>query len=69
MVKYLYLRSDYMRFIDLITKKRNGEILSSEEIDFFIKGYTNNSIPDYQMSALLMAIYFYVIMTYNGPFQ
>jgi len=47
-----------MRFIDVITKKRNGKVLSSEEIDFFIKSYTQGEIPDYQVSALLMAIYF-----------
>ena len=42
----------------LYLKKRNGEELSKEEIDFFIQGYTKNTIPDYQASALLMAIYF-----------
>lgn len=47
-----------MRMYDIIIKKRNGEILSKEEIEFFIKGYTNGSIPDYQAAALLMAIYF-----------
>ena len=43
---------------DIIIKKRNGEALTDEEIAFFIKGYTDGSIPDYQASALLMAIYF-----------
>jgi pyrimidine-nucleoside phosphorylase len=43
---------------DLIMKKRNGEELSSEEINFIISGYTKGEIPDYQVSALLMAIYF-----------
>ncbi|HMP89747.1 MAG TPA: thymidine phosphorylase [Kiritimatiellia bacterium] len=42
----------------LIEKKRDGKALSEEEIRFFIKGYTDGSIPDYQMSALAMAIYF-----------
>jgi pyrimidine-nucleoside phosphorylase len=44
--------------VDLIEKKRNGLSLSEEEIAFFIKGYTNKEIPDYQVSAMLMAIYF-----------
>ena len=43
---------------DLIMKKRNGEILSKEEIEFMVKGFTEGSIPDYQMSAMMMAIYF-----------
>lgn len=47
-----------MRMIDLIKKKRDGEELTTAEIDFIIKGYTAGTIPDYQMSALLMAIYF-----------
>ncbi|HHX50699.1 MAG TPA: pyrimidine-nucleoside phosphorylase, partial [Clostridia bacterium] len=47
-----------MRTADLIQKKRNGLILSREEIDFLIKEYTTGRIPDYQMSALTMAIYF-----------
>lgn len=47
-----------MRMLDLIEKKRNKEKLSKEEIDFIIKSYTAGEIPDYQMSALLMAIYF-----------
>lgn len=47
-----------MRTVDLITKKRNGQELTKEEISFLIDGYTNGIIPDYQMSALLMAIYF-----------
>ena len=42
---------------ELIKKKRNKEVLSVEEIEFFINGYTTGKIPDYQMSALLMAIY------------
>ena len=47
-----------MRMYDIIIKKRNGSELSSEEINFFINGTTNGIIPDYQISALLMAIYF-----------
>jgi len=47
-----------MRMIDIIEKKRDGHPLTKEEIEFFITGYTNNTIPDYQMSALLMAIFF-----------
>ena len=47
-----------MRMYDIIEKKRNGEKLSPEEIEFFISGYVEGKIPDYQISALLMAIYF-----------
>ncbi|MGD6898773.1 pyrimidine-nucleoside phosphorylase [Bacillus infantis] len=47
-----------MRMVDLIEKKRDGKELSSEEIQFIIKGYTDGSIPDYQISALTMAIFF-----------
>ena len=47
-----------MRMVDLIEKKRDGFALSKEEIDFIIKGYTDGSIPDYQMSAFAMAVYF-----------
>ena len=47
-----------MRMYDLIKNKRDGKILSKEEIDFFIKGYVAGEIPDYQVSALLMAIYY-----------
>ena len=47
-----------MRMYDIIEKKRNGEKLSTEEIEFFISGYVEGKIPDYQISALLMAIYF-----------
>ena len=47
-----------MRMYDLIVKKRSGQTLSKEEISFMIKGYTEGSIPDYQMSAMMMAIYF-----------
>jgi len=47
-----------MHFLDLILKKRNGGTLSSEEIHFFVESYVNGQIPDYQVSALLMAIWF-----------
>jgi pyrimidine-nucleoside phosphorylase len=47
-----------MRMVDLIEKKRNGDRLSKEEIDYIITNYTNGSIPDYQVSALLMAIFY-----------
>ena len=46
-----------MRMIDLIEKKRDGQPLSNSEIRFFINGFTAGDIPDYQASALLMAIY------------
>ncbi|MGG3521550.1 pyrimidine-nucleoside phosphorylase [Bacillus pseudomycoides] len=47
-----------MRMVDIIAKKRDGKELTTEEIQFFIKGYTDGSIPDYQVSALAMAIFF-----------
>ncbi len=47
-----------MRMYDIIMKKRNGGELSREEIDFFVNGFTKGEIPDYQVSALMMAIYF-----------
>ncbi len=47
-----------MRMIDIINKKKNGEVLFDEEIAFWIKGVTDKTIPDYQTSALLMAICF-----------
>ena len=47
-----------MNMYDLILKKRNGGILSKEEITYIVMGYTEGSIPDYQMSAFLMAVYF-----------
>lgn len=47
-----------MRMIDIIEKKRDGKSLSKEEIEFFIKGYTEGDIPDYQASSLAMAIFF-----------
>ena len=47
-----------MRMYDLIMKKRNGKALSKEEINYMVSGYTKGEIPDYQMSAMMMAIYF-----------
>ncbi|WP_055071057.1 pyrimidine-nucleoside phosphorylase [Clostridium massiliamazoniense] len=47
-----------MRMYDLILKKRHGEELSTEEINYFIENYSNGNIPDYQVSALLMALFF-----------
>ena len=44
--------------VEIIKKKRAGEVLSESEISQFISAYTNGQVPDYQMSALLMAIYF-----------
>lgn len=46
-----------MRMVDVIDTKRNGGELTTEQIEFFINGYTKGDIPDYQVSALLMAIY------------
>ena len=47
-----------MRTVDLIEKKRNGGVLTDEEIRFLIGGYTDGSIPDYQMAAWAMAVWF-----------
>ena len=47
-----------MRMYDLIMKKRNGSTLNDEEINFMVRGYTKGEIPDYQMSAMTMAIFF-----------
>ncbi|MBO8176673.1 MAG: pyrimidine-nucleoside phosphorylase [Bacillus sp. (in: Bacteria)] len=47
-----------MRMVDLIEKKRDGHELTTEEIQFIIKGYTEGTIPDYQMSAFTMAVFF-----------
>jgi len=47
-----------MRMYDVILKKRRGEELSKEEIEFFVQGFTTGKIPDYQASALLMSIFF-----------
>lgn len=47
-----------MRMYEVIRKKRDGGVLSAAEIDFFVRGYTRGEIPDYQASALCMAIWF-----------
>ena len=47
-----------MRMYDLIMKKRNGHSLSKDEIQFMISHYTDGDIPDYQMSAMMMAVFF-----------
>ena len=47
-----------MRAVDLIQRKQDGGELSREEIDFFIGGYARGEIPDYQASALTMAVFF-----------
>jgi pyrimidine-nucleoside phosphorylase len=46
-----------MRTVDIIAKKRDGHELGRDEIDFIVRGYTNGEVADYQMAALLMAIY------------
>lgn len=47
-----------MRMVDVIAKKRDGKELTKEEIEFFIKGYTDGEIPEYQASSFAMATYF-----------
>jgi len=47
-----------MRTVDLIQRKRDGEELAPDEIEFLVNGYTSGEIPDYQMSAFLMAVFF-----------
>ncbi len=47
-----------MRIVDLIQRKRNGEELSTEEIRHLVEGYTRDEVPEYQIAALLMAVYF-----------
>ncbi len=47
-----------MRAVDLIMKKRDGQVLDREEINFLITGYVNGKIPDYQISSLAMAVFF-----------
>lgn len=47
-----------MRMVDVIDQKRNGDVLSDEQLQFFVDGVVDGSLPDYQISALLMAIYF-----------
>lgn len=47
-----------MNIIEIIEKKKQGQVLAKEEIEYFINGYVEGAIPDYQISALLMAVYF-----------
>lgn len=47
-----------MNIIDIIKSKQEGNVLTEEEIEYVVEGYTNDCIPDYQMSAFLMAVYF-----------
>lgn len=47
-----------MRVVDLINKKKHGGVLNNDELNFIVQGYTRGEIPDYQMSAFLMAVYF-----------
>ena len=47
-----------MRMYDLIKKKRDGGALTEDEIAYMIQGYTDGRIPDYQMSAMMMAMYY-----------
>ena len=47
-----------MNTVDIIIKKRDGRELSEDEIRYIVDGYTSGAIPDYQMSAFLMAVYF-----------
>ena len=47
-----------MRAVDLIQKKRDGQELTSSEIEWLVEGYVSGTVPDYQMSALAMAVYF-----------
>lgn len=47
-----------MRMVDLIEKKRDGHVLTDDEIQFIVTGYTKGEIPDYQMSAFLMAVFY-----------
>jgi pyrimidine-nucleoside phosphorylase len=58
----MYFKSEevtkQMRIVDIIQKKKQGEELTKEEIDFIVQGYTKGTIPDYQMSAFLMSVYF-----------
>ena len=47
-----------MRAVDLIQKKRDGQELTSSEIEWLVEGYVLGTVPDYQMSAFAMAVYF-----------
>lgn len=54
-----------MRMYDVIMKKRNGEVLTDEEIKFFVDGYTKGEIPDYQAAAFMMTVYFQGMNSYE----
>ena len=55
---YYILRScERMRAVDLIQKKRDGQELTSSEIEWLVEGYVSGTVPDYQMSAFAMAVY------------
>ena len=47
-----------MNAVDIIVKKRDGGVLTKEEIEYMVMGYTEGSIPDYQMAAFLMSVLF-----------
>ena len=47
-----------MRAVDLIQKKRDGQELTTSEIEWLVEGYVSGTVPDYQMSAFAMAVYF-----------
>jgi pyrimidine-nucleoside phosphorylase len=49
---------ELFRAVDIIQKKHDGGELTTEEIEFFVQEFTKGEIPDYQMSTLLMAIFF-----------
>ena len=53
-----------MRMYDIIEKKRDGNELSKSEIEFFVNGYVKGEIPDYQVAALMMAIYFKTLLLF-----
>lgn len=55
-----------MNFYEIIEKKKHGKALTTEEINYWIKGYTDGKIPDYQVSALLMAIWFQGLNSQEG---
>lgn len=57
-----------MRMYDIIMDKRNGSVLTDEQIKFVVDGFTGGSIPDYQVSALLMAIYFKGMNTHETAY-
>jgi pyrimidine-nucleoside phosphorylase len=56
MYNHFIVREDFMRAVDIITKKRDGGELTQEEINFFIQGFTRGDIPDYQAAAWAMAV-------------